>query len=453
MRDAIDRFSPAVKTQATRSYGHSRERRQAGTQLLRKRLERGASRPTTTVERLLLMGAISLLPLENHFPSVGGFSVASITFAAIGLYLVLNRFRILSVVWTHRVFLTLFAFLLVASIVEPFHPNSSFSEIRRIGQMVVGAILIACLCRDEKALRAGVTGYILAGTGMALLLFATSYGALSGAVAKDFDEASRLRAEVFSDTPIQANLNGMAFVAAQGGIAALALALSGLSGRRGKLFLGLACFCFVASFLPLSRSGIVIAGVSAFAVMYAKGLKHPKILASVALLAIAIFIFVPDAVFSRLAFSTEGAPEEREGRARVYTAAWDNRADYLVVGIGAGNFWEEWGLERGFTAGGREKPYVVGAHNTLIQVAIYWGLLAVVPLIAAIYLACRCAPRRAGRHELSLCLVGIGASLLMYLLAMQSLYAKELAIGLGLLIGARRSVWPDGIVRPVSTHS
>ena len=62
--------------------------------------------PTTTLDRLLLMGTIILLPLEDHLPSIAGFSVLFLLFGVLGLYNVLFRLRALSKISSHPVFLT-----------------------------------------------------------------------------------------------------------------------------------------------------------------------------------------------------------------------------------------------------------------------------------------------------------------------------------------------------------
>ena len=114
-------------------------------------------------------------------------------------YVVLNRFQALSSIWLHPVFLAAYAFLGLAGFMESFHPDPSYSEIFRIGLMVVGAVLISSVCRDKTALRSTIGGYLLAAIGMSVLLFLTLYGVLSGVTAGSFDEASRIRGQVSSE--------------------------------------------------------------------------------------------------------------------------------------------------------------------------------------------------------------------------------------------------------------
>ena len=123
----------------------------------RRRLARPATKrlaqfATTRVDRSLLIATIVLLPLENHIPAVFGFSILWILFAAIGLHLLLNRPQALLKTWRHPVFVTAYGLVFVGLIVELFQPNSEFRELASIGQMIAGAVLVASLCRDRKAL-------------------------------------------------------------------------------------------------------------------------------------------------------------------------------------------------------------------------------------------------------------------------------------------------------------
>jgi hypothetical protein len=401
---------------------------------------------TTVTERLLLMVTITLLPLQDHFPSIAGFSIMYILFGLLAGYIFLNRPRALAKIYLHPVFLAAYALLIVAFLTEFSHPYSDYSHIFRIGQMIAGAIFVASLSRDRGALRAGIYGYLITGAWMSIFLFLTTYGTLQEATATDFDQASKLRAEVFESSSLRNNPNTMGFFSAQGTVVALALALTARSSRRRNLFLGLVLFCSVATFLPMSRGAIMIAIASCTSVMLAYGVKHIRTIMIVAVLGIGILIWVPDAVFSRLVFSTQSYRGQREARASIYTAAIEHLPGYIMTGVGAGNFWESWGLYNGFA----KRGVVRGAHNSFLQVAIYWGLPGLLALIMLIYQAYRCLPRQCGKNTLSLCLQGIGVSLLLFLLVMHVLSAKQFSLGLGLLVGARSWIWPEGTILPTS---
>lgn len=112
--------------------------------------------------------------------------------------------------------------------------------------------------------------------------------------------------------------------------------------------------------------------MSVATVLYAHGVKQGKALILVSILGLGIYVFVPEAVWSRMTFSTatsEGG--KMEGRAYIYTTALNRLPEYVVAGVGAGNFFGKWGFDNGFFRDSGNN--VLGAHNTFLQVTIFWG--------------------------------------------------------------------------------
>ncbi len=354
--------------------------------------------PTTTVERFLLMAIAVLMPLEDQIPTVAGFSSMFILFAVLAGYVILYRLRALARMWSHPVFLSVYVLLTVGGVIEFSHPYASYSEIFRLGLMIAGAIFVASLCRDRQALRANMYGLLVAGIWMSVLLFLTT-----------------------------------------------SLALAAKSARRRKLFLGITLFCLVAAFLPMSRSGVAIAGIACATVMFKYGVNIRVIIAA-AVLGVGILVWVPNVVFSRLTFSTEAHRGKMESRARVYTAAVKHLPEYILTGVGVGNFWGPWGMHSQF---GKHSG-VSGAHNGFVQVTIYWGLAGLAALLAVVWQAYHCLPQRCGADELSLCLLGITVVVFLAIFAAHDLTSKILSLVLGTLVGARCWIWPQGVVQSVS---
>src|SRR5262249_13681664 len=155
-----------------------------------------------------------------------------------------------------------YTLLVIGFLVEFSHSYSSYEDLLRIGQMFAGAIMVASLCRDRRALYTSIYGYLIAGVWISIFLFLTTYGALRGATASNFQEAEQIRVQIFPGQPFAANLNELAFFTAQGATVALALAFTAKSARLRNLFLGGTLFCLVGTLLTFSRGGVVIAGVS-----------------------------------------------------------------------------------------------------------------------------------------------------------------------------------------------
>ena len=416
--------------------------------------QRSLSQPTSRLERLLLVACAALLPLEDHVPPIAGFSVMFFVFGILASYVLLSRHRALFKTGVHPVFLTGYGLLVLAYLLESSHPNSSYVEIVSIGQMLAGGICIACLCRDRQALRSCMYGYLIAGLALSIFLFLTSYGALQGATADDYAQADLIRAQVFKNQSLHINLNTMAFFTAQGAVVALAFALTAVSWFRRYLFFGVAALCLIGSFLPFSRGGIMIAIVSCALVTFVYGTtqgsnKHfnrfKKALALAIALGTVILISVPDAVFSRLTFSTEAHEGLMEGRAKVYTAAVEHLPEYVLAGVGEGQFWQTWGVRSQFAG----YSGISGAHNGFIQVTIYWGVAGLMVVLGIVYQAYRCLPRRCGSNALSLSLLGVSVALLLHMMVDHGLAFKGFALGLGTLVGGRLWIWPRVVVRPM----
>lgn len=206
----------------------------------------------TPVERCLLWTSMVALPLQNSFPTVAGVSSSFLLFAALFSYVIVNRPRILGEIWYHPVFIAAYAFIGVAILLEFSSPLSRYQEVIRFAQMIGGAVCVAVLCRDRSGLTTGLYGCIGTALWVSVVLYLTSYGMLQGmGPTSDFHEASNLRGGL--DTGIKANLNGLAFMCAQGAIVAFALSLSDRFKYFRILLLGIGIFCLVAAFLPMSR--------------------------------------------------------------------------------------------------------------------------------------------------------------------------------------------------------
>src|SRR5688572_5219245 len=143
---------------------------------------------TSVVERLLLILIILVLPLEDHLLIIPEISVLFIIFGVVAVYVLLARPWAFASTMRDPVFKAAYVFLGLSLFIEYAHPYSDHREIIRIGQMIIGAVLVAAICRDQACLKAGCYGYIATGIWLSILLYGTSYGVLVGASVTDFDE-------------------------------------------------------------------------------------------------------------------------------------------------------------------------------------------------------------------------------------------------------------------------
>jgi len=274
---------------------------------------------------------------------------------------------------------------------------------------------------------------------------------LQGASVSNFDEASSVRGEMIQQSSIDENMNTLAFFVGQGAVAAMAMALMCRSVFVRYSLFGITALCLVATFLPLSRGGIVLTLIACIAVVMAyvganRGTSVQRVIRILALmlgLGLCLLLWVPKAGLARLTLTPKtasGATDTDEGRIRVYTAALTHLPEYWLVGVGAGNFWGPWGRRSQFVM----RYGLIGAHNSYIQVTIYWGLLGLLALIGIVYFAYRCLPKKCGNNPYSLAVLGVVVALAILMLQDHSLYFKGYALGLGILIGMQYWIWPAG---------
>jgi len=260
-----------------------------------------------------------------------------------------------------------------------------------------------------------------------------------------------MRAEAFGNFSLKGNLNNLAAMAAQGGIVSLALAMTSRFARRRNVFLGASAVCFLGSFLTMSRGGVAMSIASCGTMLFMGGGKQSRKLLPLLILGSIVFLMIPGAIWSRMTFSTEVREGNKmESRARVYTTALDRLPEYIMTGVGAGNFLNKWGYEKGFATGSARSINVGGAHNCFLQVTINWGLLGLLGFLAILWQARLCLPRQCGSDGTALALVGLAVSLVLLMLVSHEFYDKRFALGLGMLVAARHWIWPLGIVKPES---
>ena len=404
---------------------------------------------TTRFEQFLMWAVIVLLPLQEYVPAVAGMSVLFLIYGVLAAYIIMNRQRALGESWCHPVFIAAYIFIGVSALLEYSSPLARYEQITRFVQMIGGALCVAVLCRDRPALTASLWGFITSALWISAVLYSTSYGTLQEMQAESFAQATDVRSQAFGDNPVGLNINSLAFMCAQGTIVAFALSVSTKLKHLRILFLGICGFCLVASLLPMSRGTAIISFVSFAVILYARGNKHGKTFIVVSLLGLVLYALVPDAVWSRMTFSTETREGKQEFRQKLYTMAFDHLPEYIVGGVGAGNYYNQWGAERGFGKSFEGRWMVYGVHNSLLQITIYWGVLGLLAFLLIIWCVYRSIPLQCGRDELSLALLGLLVALSLALLQGHGFHSKSYAVGIGMLVGARQWIWPTGVVSAV----
>jgi hypothetical protein len=393
--------------------------------------------PTTRADRLLLFLTIVLLPLENHFPAVGGASVLFVLFGLLALYLFVRHPQAVVQVLPHRVFVAAYLFLLVSVIGEFSSPSPIYLDIARFAFMIAGSIVVASLCRDELALRGCLYGYMCAAAWMSVVIFSTFFQSTHNATASDYTEASMIRSSVFGNGPVRADLNTMGFVCVQGAVVSYAFGMAKRELKRLITFLGIAVVFTTASLCTMSRSTVIMTLITCGVIVLRLGLKHGKGILIAIVFISAVLWAAPDVTWVRLGAGIQGSASEDgrlESRFALYEAAFDHLPEYVLTGVGQGNCLTDWGLKSGFVD-------CAWVHNSFLHVTIFWGLPALLAFILLIYWAYRCIPSSSGRDRLELAVLGIAVSGFLYLFFVHNFYDKLFALALGILAGGDYWIW------------
>lgn len=399
-----------------------------------------ASFATNRIEQILIFATVTLMPLQEAIPTIAGFSIVSVLFLAQAGYVFVKRLECVARVWTQPLFITVYLYVFLTYLVEFSKSYSLYGENFQVTQVAVGAVILAALCRDRAALRMAMYGALLAGLFCATNLLFNVYGALSGAVVTSYREADIIRESVFESKPLQSNLNTLAFITAQATGVGLALGLTTPAGKWRNLFFAVTLACFVATFLPMSRGGILTILALCAYVMFSRGLGPAKALTVGVFVVAAILFLVPEAVWQRVAFTTEADEFGRqEGRAAIYSAFFNHFHEFALTGVGYAVYWNWWALTTGYSDA---RGNIVGAHNLFFQTMIYWGLPGLLGLLSVVIQSFRCLPVRANHEGLAISLRVIALSLLLWAFQMHAL-EKVFAVGIGLFGGARAWIWPE----------
>lgn len=407
------------------------------------------------VERLLLFVTLAVIPMQANLPKLRGFGFAFMLF---GVVLAHQLFFRPLVFWRsarHRIFIAGYYFIGFIGIMDLIHGNPDIYGIMRILFMLVGGIVVASICRDRRAFYVGLIGYVVGSLVFSSILLMESYGKVSSinTASNDFYDVSHARADVFSQSSLEENLNTIAFYSSQGAISALVFSLlGGGGGLRRILLAGAGFICVIAAFVTMSRTGIITLLIAAAAIAYSYGLARTRIIISAVLLGIVVLIAVPSSVFSRLTFSTEKAHGEFEdSRAQVYAAVLTHFPEYFITGVGMGNFYGAWGRGSEF---GNRYGIVAGTHNCFCQVTICWGVGGLVTFLFIIWNVYRSFPRRGDdRDALLLCLLGVSVSAAVFLMFTHEIELKPFSAVLGLLAASDLWIWRAGARQRVAERN
>lgn len=401
------------------------------------------------LERAMLVMLVTTLPLEEMLPSVAGRSVPTVLFIITAAYLFLTRPRSLIRTAQHRIFVAGGVFVVVSAGFEAVHPSPDYSFLTSTAQMLLGAICMAALCRNRISLSVVFGAQVVGGLMVTLMFVTSSYNLLLGVDAKGvgFEEASAIREQVYGDNDLLININRLAFMAAQATVIAFAMGIVKQKLLRAPLVFAMSAASLLGTFLTFSRGGVLAAVAGSAVVALAANRNRSRMFLTAVALCIATIVFVPEVVIQRMVFKPQvTARGNLEGRSMVYQNILSSLPEYIVSGVGAGQYEAEWAATHGMTSINKSgNTVVLGAHNVPLQVAVYWGIPGLLMLLILYISVFRSIPRSKGGDWLQLGVVGTAVTLLVLSLVTHSLYGKVFSVQLGIIAGAgcwRDHIWP-----------
>lgn len=412
--------------------------------------------PATRFEQGLLVAALISLPFENRIsapvslPILGAPSVTWLAFAALGLFIVIRHPWALAKVARHRATVPIYAFLAITLLMELTHAGPSFTYWWRTVQMVTGALIVAATCRNRATVRAAAVALVCVGFGLAVLLVATTYSPLRHTRANTFTEISAIRNDLLNQSFQAAEINNAAFLVAEGAALAFALGLTARAHRVRSAYVAVGLTCFFGVFLSLSRGGVGVAIAAVTLVLVKSSRNKPVVALRILAVAVIAAAFIPHSVYARLQLSPD-LNGRTDPRIQVYDHAAKYLPEYVVFGVGAGTFESHWALDHGFVKG----RSVLNAHNTFVQITIYWGLPGLLGLLCVVLALWKALPPDWVDPATAIVLKALAMSLLVLLFVSDTVYGKEVSVTVGLVLGSR--IWlvgrPRTTAKPAATHS
>lgn len=393
------------------------------------------TKPSTLAERLLLFTGILILPFQDLSSGIEGVSFTWAFFLLVGLYVVLHRLNEFIRIVFYPLFLGLFCFMGFAFLMESLHLFRTYSEINQILQMVLGGALVASLCRDDKAMNTMIWAYVLNGVWISIFLISTGYSILTGAIARNPEKASEIRYFALSSVT-WANWNVLGFFMVQAMAGVLTLFFTIKKSALWQILLSSFVILLVLGVLvTMSRGASLALLVVSLVVSFSYGVFRLKTLVMVAIAGVTILTLAPSVIFERITASNaaEGTKKLQEGRMVIYKIAGETWPEYILTGVGTGNFWKDWGREKGFAINALAGKGVIGGHNAFLQSTFYWGFASLIFLFGTVWQIFRFLRSRDPNERNTVFLKGVGTALFILLCVSTSLFSKTYSFYLGMI--------------------
>jgi hypothetical protein len=392
---------------------------------------------STTLDKLLLFLAVVSIFFEPYLPFFNGTSTAFFIFTFIMAYVLFTRLKAFKRIVTSIYFFVVIFFVIVCLLMESIHRYPDYGFIFRFLNMSIGMFCISVLCRDREAMDVAIYSFIFCAAGHAVYMMVGPMNFLRSLSARGFDEASKARIQAFEEFTIHDHLNDISIFSGLGALLGIIAWFYEKNRVRKWVLVALIILSMLGIFLPASRTGALVFFVSLAIFVYKSKIKIRKWVLPVAVLAVLLFLVVPEVVWVRIA-SVGRISELREvdSRAKMYAAIIDILQKYMLTGVGAGYYWKQWAVDNGLT-NIMDIYEPLAPHNAFFQVWIYWGLPAFLTFIYMMYIFSKALDKNIVNHRQKASLYIFILIIPVVFLFYPRFYHKAFSVGLGLMLAAR----------------
>lgn len=396
-------------------------------------------------DRLLIFLLVFSIYFEANLPYAGDASTPFLIFGFTFIYVSFTRLKALLRLFSSKYFVVSLAFGLICVFMETLHPFPDYLPIVRYMNMTLGIFCIAVLCRDKMAFDIALSTFVFASALQSLILISGAASLLRGFTAEGFYDATRARIIAFEQFFLRGNLNEISYFSSIGAIIGIIWYYYEKVTWKRWLIAGFTVPSILGVFLPASRTGAVIFFASLFLFLFKSKINVRKWVLPTILLAVFLILTVPEVVWVRLGSLIHLTDlQETDSRTKVYAAVFHTLDQYVLTGVGAGNYWHGWAVDSGIT-NRFSTDTAMAAHNAYFQLWIYWGLPGILGFFGLIYTYQSALNRNLEGDWRKTALYIFIMMIPMIFLFYHSFYHKSFSIGVGMLLGARFwNIFGDG---------
>ncbi len=388
-------------------------------------------------DRILLFLLVFSIYFEANLPSPGGASTPFLIFGFTMVYLSFTRLNRLLRLFSSIYFISAMSFALLCTFMETLHPFASYEFVFRYINMTLGMFGIAALCRDKQAFDLAMFTFVLASALQSIIIITGTAPLLRSFTAHGFSDASQARLMAFEEFYLRGNLNDISYFSSIGAIIGIIWSYYEEIRWKKILILALALPSVLGVFLTASRTGAVVFFTSFLIFIYKSKLNLKKWILPTIVLILFIVIAVPDVVWVRLGSLVRFTElQSEDSRSKVYIAVLNNIDQYVLSGVGSGNYWQSWAVKAGIT-NRYTTDVAMAAHNAFFQLWIYWGLPALLGFLYLIYVYSKALDKNVKGDRRKSCLYIFIMIIPLIFIFYHSFYHKSFSIGVGMLLGTR----------------